>query len=273
MIKDKEEILLKEWLEHDKEWLLKEGLYNEEAISDLFCPDGLHYTGYPDKTSGRWLINGDNRQDNLWNEQTIKPILLTKDHNHWGENEGVDNRTETGLKNDSDGVDFFHIKYLTLLYGLSKINKNGDYPSFAEASNADNYLKNFHHDAAVVRINAKKIAGGSECPYQLLDMYISHDKDFIIRQINLYQPNVIVCCDSTEELKKNPILRFLLEEYDNPIRIIYEDEEYNFLYYSPKYNIIIIHEWHPSRVMSPELYYRAVPHLARFIREHSAFLG
>ena len=213
----------------------------------------------------------DNKEEDLWNNQLIKPIFLTKDHNLNGDEEGVDVRLETGLDNVTDKVYYqFYARYLILLYGINHVTKEGEFPTFEEASIRENYLRNFHSECAVVRINMKKIAGGAYCYPSELEKYISHDEAFIRKQLQLTPGNVYICCDGSDN---SPILRFLLSEFKDATPIHYKGEEYNYLYYSHKHNIVIIHEWHMSNRVKYKTYYQAVYQLARFIKENPDFLS
>lgn len=277
-IAEQEDKLFEEWIKHEQDWLITEGYYkDEQSVYNLFCYDGLHVTGEAEKTGGYWNMNPDYRQDKLWYEQIIKPLFITKDYNLGGGSRGIDTRYDTGLDNTTDNVYYrFYARYLMLLYGITHITCDGEYPSLEEASNPKCYLDNFYHDAAVVRINAKKIAGGTQCSKLDLLNFVSHDKEFILRQIDLYNPNVVVCCDVSgyDESNEgsNPILHLLLKEkYFDAEPIKYEGEDYQFIYYSQKYNVVIIHEWHVSNRISYFNYYKAIPQLARLIKEKHLF--
>ena len=277
-IAEQEDRLFEEWIKHEQEWLLAEGYFKRKrTVYNLFCYDGLHVTGEPDKSSGYWTMEPDNRQEKLWQEQTIKPLFITKDYNAGDKKVGIDTRYDTGFDNTTDYVYHkFYARYLFLLYGITHITSDGSYPSFEEANNPDLYLENFHHSTAVVRINAKKTAGGKDCPKQVLCDYVSHDKDYILKQIDIYKPNVIVCCDGSDYCntkESNPIMHLLLKEkYKDAKLEIFQGENSQFIYYSPSYNTVIIHEWHVSMPYISYLdYYEAVPQLARFIKEKHLF--
>ena len=274
-IHEKENQLFRQWEEYVKERL------DSETVDDLFCYDGLHYTGEPDKSSGYWLMQRDYREEELWNNAFIRPAFLTKDHNLNGDEEGVDIRTETGMNNDNNNVyHAFYARYLQLMYGLGHIDPHTyDCPSFEEASQKENYLSFFHHDAAVVRINVKKIAGYESCPHQLLQEYVLFDQEYIRRQLGLYRPNVIICCDGSDfkpnqrDVITNPIMEMLFHFYPDLKAYHYPEDEYNFIYFSEAEKVIVLHEWHPSsRSVSYHDYYLAIPQLCKFLKQHLQFL-
>ena len=166
-----------------------------DGDSDLFCPDGLHRTGYPSKESGCWQMVSDEQAENRWMNSKIRCLFLTKDHNLQGDQEGVDVRCETGKDNTNDRVFYrFYARYLMLLYGLTRINLTTfTYPSLDEAKNPSNYLCHFYK-TPVVCVNVKKIGGESTCSQKTLSSYLTKDKDKIIKQLHIYDANVIIVC-------------------------------------------------------------------------------
>jgi hypothetical protein len=270
-ITQQEDLLFQEWKRHQKNRLM--GEISEQKVEDLFCKDGLHHVGKADKSSGAWSILSNSQEIQLWNDSFIRPVFLTKDYNHQGDFEGVDNRFETGLdnrSNRSDKIYFrFYLKYLTLLFGLHHINRDTwEYPTCDEARRL--CLKFFQESAPVVRINLKKIAGESRCSDSTLRSYISEDKQFIKRQLEIYNYNLIVCCHGGERVTEcewlNPIMHFIkFDICDGDLQEYKFGNEPIFLYYSKSKRIIVLHEWHMSHSVSCEDYYQAVSQVARFL--------
>ena len=271
-IHELEDKLFQEWEEHLKQRI------DSETVDNMMCYDGLHYTGIEDNSQGYWKMKPDNKEEELWKTAKIRPLFLTKDHNLQGDDGGVDVREETGLRNDTDNVYYpFYAKYLMLLYGITKINpENGFYPTLEEAKNSGNYLANFYK-VPVVRMNLKKIAGESSCSNDILQDYIENDIDLIRRQIALYQPNVIVCCHGAgyaprwhkPDNGENPIMTMLKDLYPDMQSVKFKEFESYNLYYSETSNVVIIHEWHPSKPdISYEDYYSVIPELAKFLQEN-----
>ena len=64
-------------------------------------------------------------------------------------------------------------------------------------------------------------------------------------------------------------MQFLLEKYPDAVKIQYPDEEFQFIYYSKRSRVIIIHEYHPSYLEGgEERKYIGVRQLARFLKEN-----
>lgn len=260
-IHEQESALFEEWPEHD---------------NALFCPDGLHHTGVAVKNEDYWEMNPDNIEEEKWQDSPLRCIFLTKDHNLQGDEEGVDVRYETGLNNDTNSVYYyFYARYLQLLYGLMHIDLNTfEYPPFEIAQNEDTYL-NYFHNAPVVRINTKKIAGTESCPSDVLSSYLLRDQNFIHRQIQIYDANIIIVCQGTgwridsDHTYPCHILDMLYNKY--PDMKQWCDDNY-WIYYSEQTKTIFVHEWHPSKPVSYEDYYEGVQYVAEFLKEHPDYL-
>ena len=279
-IKEQEESLFAEWIKHE-EWIHREDWTGMEdyTVEEVFCPDGLHFTGKPEiNTNGDkvwWSMKRDGKQEELWRKAFIKPVFLCKDHNGY---EAVDVREETGYSGEKFYSPFYK-NYLVLLYGLANYNqKTNEFPSFEEASNIDNFWngeKGFFH-TPVVRINLKKISGGNKCSDRVLEKYIIHDKSFIDRQRKIYEgANVFVCCHGGENW--NPIWD-LLSWKDNEYGWFPDLKPYEpssgYIWYSPSQKVIVISEYHMSAPgVSCWDYYRAIPYLQDFLSKHKGFLG
>lgn len=255
-IHDDEDILFKEWQEKYESRFGQEG-------RDRFCPDGLHYTGTPDKSSGAWVMMPDRQQDEQWGKSILKIAYLCKDHNDQKDGEGVDVRTETGLSNVTNRLyHSFYARYHIGLYGFLHIQPDGTYPNLEEAKT--NSLV-FFHQAPVVRINLKKFAGSEKCSNKTLRQFIEADRDLIERQLNLYGANVYVCCDKSEN--DNPIWDFLESMYDD----IEPFGDGSFIYFSRRAKKVFIWQWHMSARVSYRQYYAVVHELALFMLAYPHF--
>lgn len=280
-IYEQENALFERWMEHEK-WIHKDGGkgMSDLAVEQVFCYDGLHFTGQasdpqPNPDGSFWrVMKRDYMEEELWNKAYLKPVFLCKDHNSQGDTMGVDVREETGYANEKF-YRFFYANYLCLLYGLTNYDHiTNEFPAFDEASSLENYWdgeKGFFH-APVVRINLKKTMGASSCPNYLLQRYIDRDKNLIKEQIRIYKgANVFVCCNGTEPKEKNPVLNLLKEWFDDLEH--YRSEPSEYIWYSVKYKVIVIWEYHMSTPgVSKEEYYRCIPYLQQFLEEHKGFL-
>ena len=264
MIRVKEDLLFVNWNKH----LVESGDYTQQEVSDLFCPDGLHLTGDPIKTDNNvWTVNPDNQEERLWNQSKFRCVFLSKDYNSGDEGEGMNLREETGRDNKASGITLnqFHKSYFMMYYGYMNCDCDGTYPPIEEALDQEKVSSYFYHHP-VVRINVKKISGKSRCEDSQLKKAIERDRKFISQQIDLYNPNIIICLNGEE---KSPIMQFLLEKYPDAVKIQYPDEEFQFIYYSKRSRVIIIHEYHPSYLEGgEERKYIGVRQLARFLKEN-----
>jgi hypothetical protein len=284
---EQEERLFAEWIKHDewihqKEWTNMTGV----PVNQVFCPDGLHFTGdesepyYNEDGSSYQVMVEDNKQEELWKNAYLKPVFLCKDYNgiYYDENgilqySSMDIRTETGSFCEKLYYRFY-AKYMILLYGLSNYNPSTNtFPSLEEACIRDNYWKGdkgFFH-SPVVRMNLKKIAGGSRCSDWVLNEFKNNDLDFITRQRDIYTgANVFICCHGGYKL--NPIWDLMWDKNWFPDMKQYDPEDDCF-WFSEKSKVVIISTPHMSARVSYKEFYRAIPVFERFLREHKGFLG
>lgn len=260
----KEDLLFLNWNKH----LVESGDYTQKEVSELFCPDGLHLTGDPIKTDNNvWTVNPDNQEERLWNQSKFRCVFLSKDYNSGDEGEGMNLREETGRDNKASGITLtkFHKSYFMMYYGFMNSDCDGTYPPIEEALDQEKVSSYFYHHP-VVRINVKKISGKSRCEDSQLKKALERDSKLISQQIDLYNPNIIVCLNGEE---KSPIMHFLMEKYPDAMKIQYPDEEFQFIFYSKRSKVIIIHEYHPSYLEGgEERKYIGVRQLARFLKEN-----
>lgn len=258
-IHEKEDALFAEWMEHQRK-------LTGFDIDNLFCPDGLHYTGKPVKRDGKhFIIDRNYMEEYLWG-QSNRLVFISKDHNLRGDEEGVDVRDESGLDNVSGRIEpHFFRRYLILNYCLGKINlETGDAPSIEEAAaNCHEYFLS----CAVVRMNVKKIAGDSKCPKALLQEFLKMDEDFVKRQLNLYDGKIFVCLDGSE---KSSIMKMFRDMFPD-LNKFEAGEEYSFIYSSESAGIVVIYEWHPGCRETDENYFSAVRQLSMFIKSYPDF--
>jgi hypothetical protein len=280
-IYEQENALFERWIEHEK-WIYQDewtGITEDIRLEDIFCQDGLHYTGKPEESHGEsWrILDCDNMQETLWNNAFLKPVFLCKDYNSVtedGELTCMDIREETGYKNDNLYFKFYS-KYMILLYGLTNYDvAHNKFPAFEEAIIKENYWlgdNGFFH-APVVRMNLKKIAGGRKCPDWLLDKYIKQDKDLITQQRDIYKgANVFVCCHGGYNW--NPIWDLLKEEgYGWFPDLKQYDKNDDSFWYSEKDRIAVICTPHMSARTSYWSFYKALPLFERFLSEFKGFI-
>ena len=280
-IYDKEQALFAEWIEHEK-WIKDEDWtgMKDASLDDVFCPDGLHFTGgpYSYQIEGKSYCEVETgNEEELWNKAFLKPVFLCKDYyGIYPDEDGniiysnMDVRTEAGGCDDQLYYRFY-ARYMILLYGLTNYRReNNMFPTFSEASDINNYWygeKGFFH-APVVRMNLKKIVGWQKCYDSVLSGYIKNDLAYITRQKDIYEgANVFICCHGG--VPSNPIMELLKNEWFPDLKR-YKDS--SFLWYDETKKVVVLHEWHMSAPgVSYEEYYSAVYELQSFLEDNKGF--
>lgn len=114
-------------------------------------------------------------------------------------------------------------------------------------------------------IECKKIAGGPELDNSILKSTINSiiSKCFLIKELDILKPNIIVCCDS-----EGIIFDFVINEYmkgKEGREIHYCHPAYKRtkvkcrLVYYPDEKVIVIHSYHPNRLgKSDDIVYERV---------------
>ncbi len=273
---------------HEKE----EQLFNEwkEAIAcnNNFVPDGLLNKGeitYTDQCWGREPGN----EEELWENIYPRVLFLTKDQNDKDKKDenaeaGWDIRKETGRKNGT-GVNnikiasrFYH-NYMLWFYGLHHTTAEG-YPPYNDIKDIDTTIRLFFDREPVVRMNVKKEVGGSSLSYGLLKYNLDKYKDFIVRQMALYDADIIVCCggarltcEHNEDNYNIGQLSKFVKDYYLPDFQKFRNSEDDWIYWSEKQHKVVIDSYHPSvRGLSYEnMYTGLVKNYQSFLKEHPSF--
>lgn len=248
---EKNEEILKEWKAS-----------NEKNNEFNFAPDGIMFRGdFVDYEGGTTrLPSDDGRENDAWEDASPRILFLTKDQNSGGD-DAWDARGET--------INFSYAFYRNLsyqLYGLvnttdiSKANFEFSYDDAADAYN--NY--------PFARINVKKEAGSNSINNSTLRSYLERDAEFIIRQIENLNPDIIVCCGYSESIEEsgNLILNFLNHNGFNFVKATDD----NWMYYDEKRNVLAINDWHLSVRTSPEtIYTQMINAYFDFLQHHPDF--
>ena len=258
-IRSREESLFKKWEE------ILEKNCQSAFQKDLFCYDGLHNTGVPVQSDGHhWVIEPDYQEEQMWNESHLKCVFITKEHNLQGDNEGVDIRTETGIDNCTGRLYYrFYARYLYLLYGILHIDvERHTIPSLEEAKE---HCLDYFRVAPVVRINFKKIAGGSSCSERSLRDYQSTAKDvpLLKEQLSIYQPNIIISCSGSKN--DNYMWDTICGLFPKAIPVKPESSSVPSILYSIEDKLLLVKTWHPSARIKYSKYYQLVEEIAEFL--------
>lgn len=253
--------VLKEWEERIRA--------NEEESN--FAPDGILYRGEPYDEFGYCEFDANKDLENqLWSEAPLRYLFITKDQNAGG-GEAWDVRGETGRKyKDSKNIPYrFYRNMMYILYGLIHSKKEiCGYDNFTNEQAINEYDR-----VPLARINVKKQAGGSSIDNSTLKRYIEDYKDLLIKQIELLDADILICCgySDSEEDTGNIILNFLknniysFKQFDN---WIYFEEGNGYI------KRIAINAWHLSYngVSQRDFYEGVISSYHKFVKLHPDFI-
>ena len=227
--------------------------------------DGLHYLGAFDYSEfGTW---GRARSDEelQWAEACRKKrglVVLTKDLN---DGEAWDIREEHGRKNGTTvptpaGIAFYR-NLRAWVYGLMSMNEQGVMPPWPAADVAQKHFE----EAAWVRVNLKKVPGGSTVSNVVLEKYVDEFQDLLLQQLSLYaEASIYIDCAHHEG-------QALLSELYPDLRAFGTDDD-PWIYYSDKGQFIVINSYHPSYVgLGQEHYDNMREAVADFFKAHPHF--
>ena len=203
---------------------------------DELAPDGLLYRGRFVYRDGYWSREPGG-EDSLWDNAARRVLILTKDLN---DEEAWDIRTETGRKNftGEDTVVIsapFSKNLMRWVYGLFIINSGGRAKPFAEADRQELYQP-FYDQAPVARVNCKKQVGTSSIDTSVLRAYMKRYKDLLLRQIKMYDADMLLCCGGSGAIKD-----FVADNYLADLTKVND-----WVYHSPQTGKFVIDSWHPT---------------------------
>lgn len=231
---------------------------------NCFAADGIMYRGAinVESTCREKLGN----EEELWEKAPIRIAFITKDQvaeSIDGEYCSHDVRQEVGFKNGKPSRTF-HANLMNMLYALVKTTDTY-LPAYNEA--ITEAIK-YYEDYPFARVNVKKQAGGATCPDSALDEFLEKDKDFILRQIQNLDADILVCCGSKNY--KNRILNFLIENCYKDAKIVPDSE--GWLYYDSNSDKLLVDTWHPSsRIRKERLFSELSLAYHNFLKNHMEF--
>lgn len=117
----------------------------------------------------------------------------------------------------------------------------------------------------IAYVSCKKESGGGSISQEVLWDYIYKYKNFIIRQIEILNPDIIVCGDGTDFLKD-----FVIENiYPNAKKINW------WMYYDEINNKLIIASYHPFcfSLGYEKLYNEMMTNYESFLSVHPKFIN
>lgn len=250
-IKEREKQLFEEWREEiGEEYCINGGL---QFRGDYFLTEASDGVCYWDRKEGN--------EEMLWNESSKRVLILTKDLNEPGDTWDIRKEScgrkavQADQKNDPqiqylNNIGFYR-KLKRWVYGIFKYTNDIDIPTFDYVKSNPDELAKFYEQAPLVRINCKMESGGSTVNNNELLSYIDRDKEFLSRQIKIYQPNVIICCGNQNS--ENIILNQLVREIYSDLCIV--ENTKGWVYYSKDSNVLVVDSYHPSaRIKDKRLY-------------------
>ncbi len=183
----------------------------------------------PSKANNYW-------PENLWKESAVRILFLLKEPNG---KEGEDYKEWDWAK----GSEIFGN---TLAYWLEGIMKcSADYfPQYADLSTRKDILQKF----PLAIMNLKKVAGDSSASWEEIWHYAEQDADFLKRQIQILNPNVIVCCGSNDCGDNYRKVISIAEEILFPEK--HFDKVNLWCHFCKESNLLLIDSYHPSYPIS-----------------------
>ena len=192
-IKEREKKLFNDWREEiGEEFSINGGL---QFRGDYFLTEASDGVCYWDRKEGN--------EEMLWNESSKRVLILTKDLNEPGDTwdiriESCGRKAVLADKKNAPQIQYLNVGFYRKLkrwvYGIFKSTNEFDIPTFDYVYRNSEELAKFYEQVPLVRINCKMKSGVSTISNRELSSYINRDKDVLIEQIKIYQPNVIVCC-------------------------------------------------------------------------------
>lgn len=252
---EKENVLFKE------EWSVR--LKTNEPDAD-FVPDGLLYRG-PATSDGKYWRRNIGNESRQWDTASKRLLILTKDLN---DEDAWDIREEMGRLNFTGGQirtcrSFFYSNLTLWSYALINASDGNEIADYEMTPSWDE-LREFYETAPIARVNCKKSLGKSSCPANLLNMHLHTYGDLLLRQIEMYDADIILCCGGNGLIKD-----FIAEKYLQDLEQISEE---GWMYFSPLHNKLVVNSLHPSYKKSKEWSYQEMmKDMKRFLNKYPDF--
>lgn len=175
--------------------------------------------------------------ENEWNNQTYKILFVLKEAN-W-KNGNVD-LCKYLLSEKSSG---YWKTWNNVARWTKALLEQGEYPRYVSKSDKSFWLRK------IAAINLKKVGGDAVAENQTIREYAETDKIYIKKQIEMYQPDIIICCGRGNG-KNADILHDIIfdnsqvSEWQEPIT----EEKYNYFTVKIKENRLtpVVSFYHPQ---------------------------
>ena len=209
---------------------------------NLFCKDGLMLKAYKTEKS----------IDTLWDESPRRVMFILKDKNTpdgddtrlWPVDgkHGIEIRELCGGNIGQTG---FFPNIARILYGLT-VQTIG-YSQLEMQKVKDNW-----NALPFAFVEAKKLAGYSSVKSSDIENALKKDGEFLMREIDILNPNILVCCDADDTQ-----FNYITQQYDSVEKGEIISIEYKYpikpcftccLRYYPTINKVVIKSYHPTRI-------------------------
>lgn len=166
----------------------------------------------------------------------LKEPYSTEDDKNWRE-EIAGLRTESGVKNGWAGT------FNPIIYTSYGILNNKDWNNISDTSSDPSIIDVLY---SIAFINIKKTPGGSSSDDDELEAYHKTHKSILLKQIEVYNPDVIICGNTFQFIKDDLNINLETNEhfYDQTVDMsIYKNDKF-----------IIVDAFHPNAHKNKQKY-------------------
>ena len=255
----------------------------EADVRYLFCLDGL-MVKYQDENSG-YDING------IWRDAERKIMFIVKDcPDEWGHDA---RRLMTGYEDNAEsqknalktrtlkGQTGFFKNIARMLYGLWYMTEDNKGKELQEQICNDATIIQAFNDIPFAYVEGKKLAGGKSCSDSELRKALERDGAFLVQEIDILRPNIIVCCDTSGIIFNHVVRKYFNgkipdDEHKWEYRYTLEDKYCGFdcrLYYYEEEGVLLFHSYHPTRRGKAgwKIYERVLSPFRQFFAKYKSF--
>lgn len=236
---------------------IRTGLSSEE--SDLFVHDGLCWAD---------IRCGNNlpehvfvEMENLYLQQRPRTVFLVKESNnnpgedyrdwHWSERQG-----RMTFKNS-----------IALWYEGLLSTTAAHLPTLKDLRQE----REIFTEHPCVIVNVKKTSGGSKSSWNDILRFAEKHAQQLRKQLNLYEPDIIVCCGSTDNEQNGQRMLNIAKKYLYPESDF--DKINDFCHYCSEIELLLIDSYHPSYHYCDEWKFdKMFECYHKFLQKHPLFL-
>jgi hypothetical protein len=215
----------------------------ENGEEKAFCEDGLMYKYGHDK----------NYVDELWDKSKKRILFLLKDPIE----DSGDSRLWLNEPENQQLRPIIMKKLAYILYGLSTV-KDGKVTDFWDITH-EQLVKSFN-EIPFAYVESKKQEGTTVIKDKELDKYINRYKEYLTEEINILNPDIVICFGGPQHHFAVNDLYKDAEVIDKHIRL------------HKQTNTLIIYSYHPRARKSYESFYSEIMHeYGKFLNKYPDF--